>query len=59
VIRIPGIHTGSSLLRSDGSHDGQAGGWFELTVAKDAQRESWETTLESQETYLTADIVTA
>jgi hypothetical protein len=26
-----------SLLRSDGSHDGQAGGWASWEVAKDAQ----------------------
>ncbi len=32
--------SGSSPLRSDGSHDGQAGGWTTLTVAIGAQRES-------------------
>ncbi len=28
--------------RSDGSHDGQAGGGTALMVAKDVQRESWK-----------------
>jgi hypothetical protein len=42
--------SGSSSLRSDGSCDNQAERWAVLTVAKDAQGESWKTTLGSQGT---------
>ncbi len=40
--------SGSSPLRSDSSHDGQVGRWTALTVANNAQGESWKTTLGSQ-----------
>jgi hypothetical protein len=40
-----------SPLRSDGSQGGQAGGWTTLMVAKDAQKESWKTTLGSKQAY--------
>jgi hypothetical protein len=46
-------------LRSDGSHDGQSGGWTALTVTEDAQSESWKTILGTQGTYIKTDIVTA
>ncbi len=42
--------SGSSQLRSYGSHDGQVGGRTALTVAKGVQKDSWQTTLGSQET---------
>jgi hypothetical protein len=42
--------SGSSPLRSDGSRDGQTGGWNMLMVAKGAQGESWKTTQGSQGT---------
>ncbi len=31
-----------SIIRSDVSHDGQAGGWTALMVGKDAQGDSWK-----------------
>jgi hypothetical protein len=37
--------SGSSLLRSDGSCDGQASGWTKLMAAKGMQGKSWKTTL--------------
>jgi hypothetical protein len=48
-----------SPLRSDDSRDGQVRGWTALTVAKDAQRESWKTTLGSQGTLPKTGRVTA
>ncbi len=45
-----GRPSGSSPLRSDGSHDGQARGWTSWEAADDNKRESWKTTLESQGT---------
>jgi hypothetical protein len=43
-----GEPSGLSPLRSDGSHDGQAGGWIVLTVAKGTLWKSWKTTLETK-----------
>jgi hypothetical protein len=33
--------SGSSPVRSDGAHDGQAGGWTMLIVVKGTHWESW------------------
>jgi hypothetical protein len=46
-------HSGLSPLRSDGPRDVQARSWMALKVAKDAQGESWKTTLRCLLTYLT------
>ncbi len=42
--------SGSGPLRSDGSRDGQVGSWTKLTMAKDSEMESWETSLGSHGT---------
>jgi hypothetical protein len=44
-----GEPSGSSPVRSDGSHDGHAGGWTMLMVVKGTHGESWKTILESKE----------
>jgi hypothetical protein len=43
-----GEPSGSSPVRSDGSHDGQAGGWTMLMVVKGTHGESWKTILGSK-----------
>jgi hypothetical protein len=48
-----------SPSRSDGFHDGQAGGWSTLRVAKGAHGESWKTTVGSRGTNQKIGIVTA